>query len=315
MRTVLLFTLALYFSFLPKEAAAQPFVTNEPLAYLDYIGEQRMAAGQLFEELSQIFLNQNTPEQADAERKRIALRMELHVQRIRNMADFEGDGQLRTEAIAVFEGYKSLLTGEYGRKMAEMSSRSSSIADLEAFYAIQIKGEQQHEALFNRINAAEVAFATRHGVQMMDEPAGMSDPIGEANDYCRTIYWEYLRLAKENEAWWAAYNADDINGMETARSQLDLALRNSGIPAAEPVLGDTKVKAAGLALHQLLETMVREDFPAMEAVIANPASTKADIDDLNARVGRYNEQWIQLNENFNEANSELKKAARTMAAE
>lgn len=293
--------------FCSSKVTAQPFVTDDPFAYFDYIAEEQGKVADLFMGFSNLLLSDVDKQTAEAERVRILREVELGLRRVRNMAPIEGNSDFRDEAVSVFMAYRDLLQDDFSKISVAVSTQASTIAELEKYFGLQVKAEEKMEALADRFKVAEEAFATAHGINLVDnEMKAQFDRILAANRYSRTIFWSYLKVAKENEAWWSAYQADDLNGMESARADLEVAISKSEIKKMGPLFGNTDLREAAQARVDFLAQLVKEDFPKMESVIGNPKRTRADIDDLNARVAHYNETQTALNERFNQANLELK---------
>lgn len=307
--TFLIFLIGAFFS-IHSPIKGQQFVTDDPFAYFDYLAIEQEKVANLFMGFSNLLLSDVDHKTADAERMSLLRKVELGLRRVRNMAPFEGNSDFRDEAVSVFEVYRDLLQDDFAKISVAVSTQNSSIAELERYFGLQVEAERKMGELAERFKAEETKFAEANGINLVaNEMEEQFDRILQANTYSRNIFWSYLKVAKENEAWWKAYDADDLNGMESARADLEVALAASKVKEMGPLFGNRDLLDAALARLDFMGKLASEHFPKMESTIANPKRTRADIEDLNGRVAIYNEQQVALGERFNKANLELKHRA------
>lgn len=298
---------ALLLVFVSASFGQTEFKTDDPVAYNDHIVEIQEKVGQEMLEFSNTLLTSNDFNENETKRQDVLKELELSLRQLRNMAAFKGGSKLKKEAISVMEYYRDLFKYEYARVAALVTSKESSISALETYFELQVEAEKKLKTNSDRLRLAQKAFAKENNVLVLDNPMqDQFDRILDANIYSREVFLAYLAVAKVNEAWWDAFQAQEQEEMQTNRIVLEDAAKKSKLNAMPDFLGDSGFKDAALARVNYYGTLAADTYNRMEAILRNDERTVEDVNWLNDQVDAYNKMNQELNDRFNQAQRELK---------
>ena len=311
-RLLLLITL---FAALP--AFAQ-FTSDRPDEYSDYMVQEQMSVAQLYVELASVMAYSDDPNAVNGKRMQVVQRLDQAIDKIGSMGPFEGSTAYRDDVLELLKKTKEVYVGSYVELTELVGRKGSSIADLEVYYLKQEKVEKELGRLEDEVQKRQARFAGEHTMDLKEHPLQeQMERIGEVSDYSRVLFMEYLAIAKENENFMNALNANDAAAMKKARAGM--------LKAANPVLGrvlgikaykgNWKFRDATLKLVNFYNDFAEKEYQLliefMEISDTEP-TTQEEVDKYNAGVENYNMIIERMNsehgpliDNFNQANKEL----------
>jgi hypothetical protein len=289
----------------------QPGLTTEdPAVYSNYIVDLQEQIGKEFIEFSMLLINSSDFKTNDQKRQDVLREIELSLRKLRNMAPFKGTTGLRDESIVVFEFYKKLHAEEYARLAVLVTNKESSLGQLEEYFALQVTVEKQMRKHAKRLRAAQEKFAKAQQLTLVDnDMQDQFDRILEANIYSREVFVGYLMVAKVNEAWWKAMEADDFEEMEKQRMALAEAAQASGLHSMEGLHGYTAFRDVAKERVVWLGRLAGKEFKEIHDILASDRRSAEDIDYINEVIENYNTQNAEMNDRYNETAHQLKARA------
>lgn len=288
------------------QAQSAPFSTTDPVAYSNYILDEQQKVGQEFVAFSNLLLGDTDAKTAEARRQGVLKQVELSLRRLRNMAAFGGKTALRDEAVSVFVLYKDLYVNEYAKIAILVSTQLNTPAQLEEFYALEVKAERKMAEYTKRLQQAQLIFAKENKMEIIENPLQEQyNRILQASIYEREAHLSYLPILKVDAAWWDAMQAKDLKTMETQRLALIAAAKSSGIAQLGAFEGSTGLKDATQKLIDFYKGLAERDYLEIGQLLAKEKRTQADVDRINALIDHYNNTNQTVTNDFNAASTEL----------
>lgn len=304
-----LFFLALCWFCLGRSAASAQveFTTTNPAEYSNYIVTEQERIGGQFIEFSNLLLSSNDLKVNEDKRLEVVRQIELSLRKLRNMAPFKDGAELRNESISVFEAYRDLHINDYAKIAILVSNKESSLGALEDYFKMQIKAEKKMMEFAVRLRKAQDEFAKAHRLTLLHN--GMQDQfdrILECNIYSREVFLEYIAVAKVNELWWDAMEANQFEEMKTQRLAVIAAAKASKLNTMQGFHGDTGFRDAAKARVGYFAALAETEYAEITRILESTQRTQADVDYINNTIESYNTKNLTLNDSFNAAHRDLK---------
>ncbi|MEM0999824.1 MAG: hypothetical protein AAGN35_22410 [Bacteroidota bacterium] len=294
----------------PALVAQTEFTTDDPGTYVKYIVDEQEKIGQEFIDFSTVLVNSQDPKVKDAKRQDVLKEIELSLRRLRNLAPFEENAELRDKSVSVFSFYRKLHIEQYAKIVVMMTNRGSSLKQLEEYFKLQAEVEKELKQQGLELRAAQEKFAKEHNLLLYENgKQDQFDRILEANIYSREVYVKYLPVAQVNEAWLLALKANDYPAMEKQRTALIAAVEADPFAGDKGLNGYTGFRDAALELITWYGALAHNEYKRVHGVLTNPQRTKEDVDFVNGFITSFNARNTELNEDYNAAARELKKRA------
>ena len=176
------------------------FTTDDPVSYNNYVVQEQNKVTQSYMGFLNMLLSEADFKAVEQERVKVVEQLELSLRRLRNMAPFQGSVAWRDECVAVFNEYKEIFGGEYAKVAALMGTQSGTLAQVEAFYALEVKTEKRLQACTVRLLKGQKEFAQQHKMALTPNPFQKhADRILAASIYTREVMLGYVAVAKPKD--------------------------------------------------------------------------------------------------------------------
>jgi hypothetical protein len=290
--------------------AQTEFTTDDPAKYSNYIVDIQEEIGNEFIEFSMVLVNSGDFKANDQKRQDVLRKIELALRKLRNMAPFKGTTHLRDESIAVFEFYKKLHAEDYAKLAVLVTQKESGLKELQEYFSLQKEVESQMRTYAARLRNAQERFAKEQRLTLVhNQMQDQFDRILEANIYSREVFLGYIAVARINEAWWEAMQADNFEEMEKQRLAVIEAVKGSSLNSMEGLRGYTTFRDVARERIDWYASLAGNAYKKIHDILANDRRTAEDIEYVNEVIDNYNHQNAEMNDRYNEAARELKTRA------
>lgn len=244
------------------------------------------------------------------------------------MTPFKGDDSYRKASMRYVLLCYKIFNDDYAHivNMEDISQRSYD--DMQAFLLLQQATNDTLQVAVNRINKAQKDFATKYGVNIIDQKSELSDKMEASNrlgEYRNKVFLLFFKCNWEDNQLADAFAQKNVTKIEQIRSALD-KYTIEGLAVLDTMKGFDNDGSLIYACKQALsfykeeaETelpkltnffLQQENFEKLKATMDAKGNqrTQQDVDTYNKAVGDINDAGNM----FNQVNTDLNNGRNTI---
>lgn len=245
----------------------------------------------------------------ETKRKELIKTISDATKKIKKMADFEGDANLRDSVVAFLNLDYNILNYDYA-KIVDMEEIAEQSYDLmEAYLMAQELANNKLDAANESLVLEQQKFATNHNVNLIESKDKIAKKLERSSlvfNYYNKIYLIFFKSYKQEAYLLDAMNKSDVNAIEQNKNSL-ISFATAGLTILDTMKsfnGDANLKTACKAALNFYKTeastklqdisdyfICKEKFDKIKVAFdAKSASskTKSDVDQYNAAVAELN---------------------------
>lgn len=289
-------------------AIAQSFNTEDPVTYNNYIvAEQSELMSKVVEYIVETVHNNNYRE-VESKRLEVIGQIEMSINKLKQMAPFKGDSQMKDEALAVFKLYREAYVNDYSQINMLKKDRESSFKAMEMYFNAQDQAEEKLQQTAQKFTLAQQEFAKNNNMKIAEaERDGTMSAIAEVNKYSRKVFLEFFKISKLNGKCLDALNSQDAAIIEAARIALLEGSQSAkdNLTAFSAFKGNNEFRSRTLAYVAYHTLFAQNEVLELKRILETEDRTNEDIDRYNEIIQTYNKDIQTLIKNFNDANVNL----------
>lgn len=220
---------------------------------------------------------------------------------------------LRDESVKVMKLYLATYKNELLNAMNLKADSERSVEDMEAYLKAQDGAEAKLQEATQLFNKAQYRFASDYKLALVDAEGDLFNTvelISKVNKYSRKVFLVFFRISKANELFMAALNEQDAVKMENNRVDLANAckLGKYQLQTIGPFDGDSEYNETVKKLINFTGDLADNKYKSLvEIMDKSGPMTQEDVDEYNSVINIYNEKYIPLINDFNDAGNNFMK--------
>lgn len=290
--------------------------------YLESIGKEFNSIQQKSWQYTRAAAHGKSARKVDNNRRQLVTSINLAINRIQGMNDFEGNTRLRDSALSFLKVHHAVINEDYAKlmDMEEISEQS-----YDAMEAYMLAREKANEKLYQAgamVDKEYSKFAADHNIQLIQSESKLSKNMEIANkvyDHYNDVYLVFFKSYKQEAYLLTAMDKSDVNGIEQNKNAL-IKTSAEGIQKLKTLTAYENDQSIKKACTEMLEFYNEEASKKMVDLAAFYVAkdnfekikssfdaktpdkrTPTDFDQYNAAVNDYN----AASNNFNKVNQEL----------
>ncbi len=285
---------------------AQQTIDN-PIVYFDFFNQEHSALAQKNMEYLQYAVHSDDLGVIAEKRLALLAQVQQSQAKMSQLPDFAGgDAGLKATMTEVLQTYEGLFEVGFLEVEALKLSAQDGFNQMEKYLAAQTAAEQKMAGASAKLLATQQQFAKVNNILLQMEPGSVTEAqqLNALNEYQRNIFLRSFRVGKLNAQFLLAMEKEGTEDIEQVRQQL-LKATTEEIPQLKkvtPYNGDTAYRDAVITQLEILQTMARDDYPALVKVKAKGDQlTAEDVTAYNTAISKVNTQLNPATEKINVA--------------
>jgi hypothetical protein len=285
---------------------AQQTIDN-PIVYFDFFNQEHSALAQKNMEYLQYAVHSEDLGVIAEKRLALLAQVQQSQAKMSQFPDFAGgDAGLKATMAEVLQTYEELFEVGFMEVEALKLNAQDGFNQMEKYLAAQTAAEQKMAGASAKLLATQQQFAKANNILLQMEPGSVTEAqqLNALNEYQRNIFLRSFRVGKLNAQFLLAMEKESTGDIEQIRQQL-LKATTEEIPQLKkvaPYNGDSAYRDAVVAQLEILQTMARDDYPALVRVKAKGDQlTQDDVDAYNTAISKVNTLLNPATEKINVA--------------
>ncbi len=291
---------------------AQPFA-DEPVAYNNFITSSLTKIVRANVDFILFSTHADQAEEVEKRRLQVIALIESEIPVIRESPPFRAQTRLRDETVNVLLKYLDVYETDLATASKLSRKSKHSVEGMEEYLSAQANAEERLKAATKLFSDVQKKFAFDYRLYLAEGEGDLYESvekISKANEYSRKIFLVFFRVSKPNDLFMEALNAGDAAAMEKHRLDLSNACKLAVYQLRETggFGDDMEYNSSVRKLVDFTAKIADEKFPLLVDITKRRAAlSKADVDNYNAVINLYNDEYLPEINAFNDAGNAFMK--------